>query len=240
MKEWRREKKKWLGYAISFLWLFSMALVGFFVPHFTDNIPFFKVKALYIEGLETIPPDVVAEEVKNLKNNWLFINSDILLRNLNSATGNSISDLKVRRIFSKGGVELEIKIKERKPIFTVIEDGTVTFFDEMGIQFWSPYMDTVNPVVYTHDIDMIEKNFESMKNIIHKINLDLNEIYVTNLGTIIYTKEGLRLTLPPLFFLSKNLVENVARLQINYNIIDVKEMEINTEGLVIIRGEKRR
>ncbi|MEN3029127.1 MAG: hypothetical protein ABDH29_07985 [Aquificaceae bacterium] len=238
MKEGRREK--WLGYIISLLWIFSMALAGFFVPHFTDNITFFKVKALYIEGLETVPPDVVVEEVRNLKNNWLFINSDILLKNLNAATGNSISDLKVRKIFNSRGVELEIKVKERKPIFTAIQEDTVIFFDEGGTQFRSPYIDTVNPVVYTHNIHIIQENFENIRNIIHKINSDLKEIYVTNLGTIIYTKEGVKVTLPPLFSLSENLVENVAKLQKDYNITDMKEMEINTEGLVIIRGEKRR
>ncbi|MCS7307027.1 MAG: hypothetical protein NZ526_00580, partial [Aquificaceae bacterium] len=64
---------------------------------------------------------------------------------------------------------------------------------------------------------------------------------VTNLATIAYTEDGVKITLPPLFLLNRNLVENVAIIRMGYNInLDMKEMEINTEGVVIIRGGKER
>ncbi|MCS7171021.1 MAG: hypothetical protein NZ851_01760 [Aquificaceae bacterium] len=239
MKEGRRGK--WLTYTISIIWLFSMALAGFFIPYFTDNIPFFKVKALHIEGLETIPPDVIAEEVGKLKNNWLFINEGILLKNINKVTGNSIHSVEVKRSFGSKGVELRIRIKERKPIFTVLHENNLIFFDEDGNRFLSDYRQITNPIVYTHQIELITNDFENMKNIIDTLGKDLREAYITNLNTIIYTKEGVKITLPPLFLLNRELIQNVARIHMYYNIgLDVKEMEISMEGLVIIRGGKEK
>lgn len=235
------KKKRWLGYIISILWIFSMAIAGFFIPYFTDNISFFKIKALHIEGLENIPSEVVVEEVRKLKNNWLFINRTILLKNINKTTNNSISNLEITRSFSSNGVELKVKIEERKPVFTAIKDEDVVFFDESGAQFYSPYIPPANPTVYTHEIDLITRNFANLKNLIDLIGADLKEVYVTNLATIAYTGDGVKITLPPLFLLNRNLVENVARIRMGYNInLDMKEMEISTEGIVIIRGEKER
>ena len=79
-----------------------MALAGFFIPHFTDNISFFKIRVLQVEGLETIPPHVVAEEVKKLKNNWLFINKYVLLKNINTSTGNAVKDIEITRSSRNG------------------------------------------------------------------------------------------------------------------------------------------
>ena len=235
------KKKRWFGYVISALWISSMAIAGFFTPYFTDNISFFKIRALHIEGLENIPSEVIVEEVRKLKNNWLFINRAILLKNINDVTNNSVSNLELSRSFSSGGVELKLKIEERKPIFTAIKDDEVVFFDKSGIQFYSPYIPPANLTVYTHEIELINKNFENLKNLIDLIGEDLKEVYVTNLATIAYTKDGMKITLPPLFLLNRNLVENVATIRMGYNInLDMKEMEINTEGIVIIRGGEKK
>ena len=49
MKEGRRGK--WLSHFLLALWFSSMALAGFFLPYFTDNISFFKIKALHIDAV---------------------------------------------------------------------------------------------------------------------------------------------------------------------------------------------
>lgn len=235
-------EKKWLKVAIYILWLFSMALGGFFVPYFINNISFFRIKTLHIEGLETIPPDVVVEEVGNLKNNWLLINSRVLMKNLNKATGNSVSEVKISRSFSSEGVDLKVNIRERKPIFMVVEDDKISFFDENGIKFHSPYIKAARTVIHTHRIDIVSENFENIKNIVKSIDEDIREIYITKLGTTIYTNKGLKIMLPPPFLLNEKLIHSVTKIYADYNIIgiEVKEIEMNMEGLVVVRGGKKK
>ncbi len=231
---------KLLGYILSALWFFSMALSGFFFPYFTDNIDFFKIKALHIEGLETIPSEVVVDEIKKFKNNWLFINNPNLLKNLNSRTGNAVSSVKIDRIFSSSGVELKIFIEERRPIVTVIKDDVVYFFDKEGTAFQSQYMKIVKPLVYTHDIELIKRSFNNLSMLINSIGKGLGEVYVTNLNTVVYTGEGLKITMPPIFLLNKQVVENMVNTFKVYNIdMNTKELDLNMEGLVIIREVKR-
>ncbi|QID34035.1 cell division protein FtsQ/DivIB [Pampinifervens florentissimum] len=230
---------KWLGYILSVLWLFSMGLSGFFFPYFTDNIEFFKIKALHIEGLKTIPSEIVVDEIKKFKNNWLFIDSTTLLKNLNSRTGNSVSSVKIDRVFSSRGVELKIFIEERKPIITVIKDDIVYFFDKNGTVFQSQYMKVAKPLVYTHDIELIKKNFSKLDMLIELTGGNLGEIYITNLNTVAYTEDGLKITMPPIFLLDKRVVEKLTNVFKVYNIdMNTKELDLNMEGLVIIRGGK--
>ncbi|MFN3870192.1 MAG: cell division protein FtsQ/DivIB [Aquificaceae bacterium] len=227
--------KRGIGYLLSLLWLLSMALAGYFFPYFTDNIPFFKVKALHVEGLESIPPQVVLEEVKNLKNNWLFINKSTLLKNLNKKTNNAVEDIEIERVFSKSGVELKINIKERKPLFSVIKDNTKVFFDEDGNIFQSPYINTVDPLVYSQDLNVIAQNFSNIKKLIMLMQKDIREVYVTELNTIIYLKNGTKLVLPPLFLLDEKVLYYIKKVKI-YNIdMWAKEIEIGNKQLLIIR-----
>ncbi len=218
-----------------------MALLGFFMPYFTDNIPFFKIKTLQIEGLETVPPHVVVDEIRALRNNWLFIRKDILLNRLNESTKNAIKDLNIERSFSATGVDLKIEIKERKPLFQVIGDDVKVFFDEDGVQFKSPYINTPIPLIYTYDLDFIDQNFKNIKELVKLMKPDIRECYVTDLNTIVYLKDGTKVILPPPFLLDVNLLNHLMKLHENYNIgTDMQEVEINMEGLVIIRSEKRR
>lgn len=232
---------RWLGYLLSALWLFSMGLSGFFVPYFTDNIEFFKIRALHIEGLETIPPEVVVDEIKRFKNNWLFVNDVILLQNLNRQTGNSINSVDTERVFTSRGVELKILIEERKPLVTVIKDDTVYFFDKNGVVFQSQYIKAKKPLVYTHDVEFIRRNFAGLRMLIDLLGENAGEIYVTDLNTVIYKGEGLKIIMPPLFFLDRKIVENVVNVIRVYNIdMSTRELDANIEGIVIIRGEKAR
>ena len=238
MKEGRRGK--WLSHFLLALWFSSMALAGFFLPYFTDNISFFKIKALHIDGLESIPPQVIVEEVKKLKNNWLFINKNILMSNINKNTGNAVKDIEITRIFSKNGVELKLSVKERKPVFSVINNEVKIFFDEDGVMFQSPYINYHTPTIYTYSVELINKNFAIMKDLIKLLDSSgtLTDVYATELSTIAYFKGGTKLILPPLFLIDGGLLKHVAKLLKDYNIDMYKEIEISKEGLVIIRGGK--
>lgn len=228
-----------IGYVLSFLWLFAMALAGFFVPHFTDNINFFKIKKLYVEGLETIPPAVVVEEIKRFKNNWLFINKQGLMSNINKATGNAVKDLRIHRIFGRDGVSLSIYVQERKPFITAIKDNDVIFYDSEGTPFTSPYAQPVN-IIYTQDIELINKNFNKIKNLIESLGNNIREAYATDLNMIVYTKEGIRLTLPSPFLLNTTSIKNALSAYKTYNNdMWAREIEVDTEGIVIVRGSAR-
>lgn len=213
-----------------------MALTGYFIPYFTDNISFFKIRTLHIEGLETIPPQIVANEIEALRNNWLFIRKDILLDRLNKSTKNAIKDLDIERTFSGSGVDLKIKIKEREPLFQVISGNTKIFYDDEGSQFQSIYINAPIPLIYTHDINFINKNFKNVKELMKLSNI--KEVYITELNTIVYLKDNLKLILPPIFLFDKNLLNYLIKLRENYSMgTGVQEMEINRD-LVIIRGER--
>ncbi|MFN3599447.1 MAG: cell division protein FtsQ/DivIB [Aquificaceae bacterium] len=237
------KERKWgngLKYLISILWLFSMALAGYFVPYFTDNISFFKIKRLHIEGLETIPPQVISEEIKNLKNNWLFINKIILLKNLNNRTNNAIKDIDIERIFTKNGVELKVKAQERSPLFCVISDNDKFFFDEDGIPFQSPYINVNVLPIYGKGIDIVAKNFNKIKNLIGIVKEETRDIYITELNTIIYLKDGTKLVLPPPFLLDENVLYYLEKVK-TYNInMRAKEVEISNRDIIIIRGDRLR
>ncbi len=240
MKKTGRQGKL-IGYILSILWLSSMGLSGFLFPYFTDNIDFFKIKALHIEGLETIPSEVIVDEIRKFKNNWLFIDNTTFLRSLNNKTGNSINSVKTDRVFSTKGVELRIFVEERKPIVTMIKDDLVYFLDENGTVFQSQYMQVVKPVVYTHDIELVKRNFNNLKMLIDLTGGNLGEIYITNLNTVAYTIEGLKINMPPIFLLNRQTLQNVIDVFKIYNIdMKTKELDLNMEGIVIIRGEKIR
>lgn len=242
MKDADKGKKVLLNYLITLVWLLSMGLGGFFVPYLTDNIDFFKIKTLHIEGLETIPPQVIVEEVSNFKNNWLFINKRTFLNNINARTGNAVKDISIKRIFSSRGVELKITVKERKPVMVVFEGETYYFFDEEGTVFRSPYIKTFRPVVYTYNIKLIESNFHNLKRIIEYFGTAIStiqDIYVTNINTIVYTENGLKINMPPLFMLDERKIANIAKLFKEYNIpMNAKEIDVSIEGMAVLKLEK--
>lgn len=221
---------------MSVVWFLSMAMAGFFTPYFTDNIPFFKVKALHLQGLETIPPEVVAQEVSKLKNNWLFISEGVLLKNLNQATGNAVSSLDLSRSFRKGGVELIVSLQERRPFFSLVKDGELLFFDERGVPFSSPYLQAVEPLIYAHDTELVKQNFHKIKSLLDTMGREVEEIYLTEISTVVYTKDRVKIVLPPPILLQEELLRKIAKLRKNYNLVlNVKEMEVSTEGLIIVR-----
>ncbi len=238
MKKGRRGK--WLSYLIVVLWFSSMALAGFFIPYFIDNISFFKIRVLQVEGLETIPPHVVAEEVKKLKNNWLFINKYVLLKNINMSTGNAVKDVDITRKFSTKGVDLKITIKERKPVFSVINNNSKIFFDEDGKMFQSPYINYSIPLIYTYDIELINKNFNTVKSLINLLNSHnaLMDMYITEISAVAYLTNGTKLVLPPPILINKSMLKIVSKLLKDYNISIYKELEIGADGLIIMRGGK--
>lgn len=237
-----KRHRKLFNYIFSTLWIFLMSILGFFLPFFIDNIDFFRIKTLYVEGIETIPPEIVVNEIKQIKNNWLFINSSMLLHNLNSRTGNSINNVKIDRIFTSRGVELKITIEERKPIITVIKDDSVFFFDEHGVLFQSSYIELFHPLIYAHDIEFLRDNFANLRGLIDVMGSSLEEIYITNLKTVVYTKNKIRIVMPQLSLLNKQYLEYIKYVFEAQDIdsMNIREIELNIDGMLILKEGKSR
>lgn len=223
-----------IGYVLAFVWISSMALGGFFMPVLIDTLPYFKIKAIQVEGNVAIPTYVFSKAVGELKNNWLFVSEKRLLTVLNALTGNSVEEVKIDRYFQTEGVILKIRVKERKPFLTVIEDKKILFFDDKGVPFLSQYYAPQKPYIYANQ-NLIKNYFSALKKLVDICkSSQVNSIYLTDMNTLIYTTNGSKILLPPL-----QQIDDVAlkRFESIYNIsMEAKEIDLTTEGMAIIKG----
>jgi len=232
----RERKKVGLNYILATIWLSCMALAGFHLPTFVDNLSFFKVKELRVEGAFFIPPDLFSKGVAEFKNNWLFITEEGLLRVLNRLTDNSIEEVKLERQFSRDGVRITLKVKERVPFLTAVSQDKVIFFDNKGETFFNPYLTTKEPYVYADDINLIKERFPIMKNLVSVFNENLDSIYLETKYTLIYTKHGKKIILPPFALIDEEALERAKKI---YNIdIQVKEVDLRAGKMAIIKEEQ--
>ncbi len=237
-KEEKNRGKKYnkISYTLAIIWISSMALAGFFLPVFLDTLPYFKVKAIEVEGNNTIPTYVFSQAAGELKNNWLFITENNLLEKLNYLTNNSVEDIKVDRVFQKDGVILKLSVKERKPFLMVFEGEKKIFFDEKGVPFFSKYIPEKKPYIYTHSVKLVKDNFPKLKNLVEvcENHIPLKDIYLSDLGTFVYTTDGTKLLLPPLEQIDQDVLDRLERI---YNIsMEAKEIDLTTQGMAVIKG----
>jgi cell division protein FtsQ len=237
-KEGKSTGSKYTGisYVLAIVWISSMALGGFFLPVFVDTLPYFKIKAIQVEGNTTIPTYVFSQAVGELKNNWLFINEGRLLDVLNTLTGNSVEDVRIDRVFHKEGVFLKLHIKERKPFLTVFEGEKTVFFDDKGVPFFSKYLPGKKPYIYTHSVKLVKDNFSVLKNLVEvcENHLPLRDIYLSDVSTFVYTTDNTKILLPPLEQIDQDSLKRLERI---YNIsMKAKEIDLTTQGMAIIKG----
>jgi len=232
----REREKGGIGYVLAVIWLSCMALAGFYLPTFIDNLSFFKVKEVKVEGAFFIPPDLFSKAVAEFKNNWLFITEKGLLRVLNELTDNSIEVVKIERHFSKEGVRITLRVKERVPFLSVITQDKVIFFDNKGEAFSSPYIATKEPYAYTEDINLLKEKFPIVQNLVSVFNEDLDSIYLESNYTLIHTKQGKKIKLPHFALVDKETLKRVKKV---YNIdMQAKEIDLRAGKIAIIRGEQ--
>ncbi|MGB9873916.1 MAG: cell division protein FtsQ/DivIB [Hydrogenobacter sp.] len=218
------------------IWISSMALAGFFLPVFVDTLPYFKVKAIEVEGNTTIPTYVFSQAVGELKNNWLFITENTLLEKLNYLTDNSVEDVKVDRVFQKDGVILRLHVKDRTPFLMVFDGEKKVFFDDKGVPFFSKYIPEKKPYIYTHSVKLVKDNFPMLKKLLEvcKSYLPVKDIYLSDVNTLVYTTNNIKVLLPPLEQMDYTALKRLERI---YNIsMEAKEIDLTTQGMAIIKG----
>jgi cell division protein FtsQ len=240
----REEKKRgWvatLEVALALVWLIAMALAGFFFPGFLTSLPVFKIKEIQIYGANSIPPSAISSSVYQVsKNNWLFLDSKMLLAKANELTNNSLKDIKIERIPSLDGARVNVYIQERVPIAYVVHDNILMMIDGQGELFYNPAIESKLPTIYTFSFDYIKKYHTNLNNLVEHIKdigFSINKVYVTDRNTIIYISGG-RMVLPPLSQISQLVLDRMKKI---YNKIGMGKMDvlITSENMAVIKEEK--
>jgi len=241
MKE--EEKKSWkttLEYLLTFVWLTSMALGGFFLPESLNSIPAFRIKEVQVFGVRSIPPEVLSSALYQVsKNSWLFLDSERFLAKANALTNNSISSIKVEKSFSWDGAIVRITVQERVPIASVVHNKDILFVDEKGEFFYNPAIEDKLPIVYAVSLDYVKKHFFKLKDLtdyIKEMKLNISEIYITDKNTIVYVS-GRKIILPSLSRLDLHIIDRIRKI---YNKIGMElgDVLILSDGIAVIKEGK--
>ena len=226
-----------LYYTMITIWLFLVSATGFFFPYVIDSLPYFKIRNLEVEGAVVIPVELVAKAVSEVKNNWLFLytHKGKVLESLREATGDAVEDVKIEPKFSLKGVDVKLTVIEREPLIKVVVDEKVFFLDEKGYEFSSLYHTSDYPIAYTSDEQLLKDNFKTLVKLVkmfEESNINSINLYITDINTIVYIDNYLRITIPPIFSINDEILIKLREI---YKIQDVKEVNIISEGVAIIK-----
>lgn len=228
-------------YIVVVSWLFLISIASFFFPYIIDSLPFFKIKTLEIEGLHHIPSHIVSTTIiERSKNNVIFLYTQkhSIIKKLNDLSGDAIKELQIRTTFSLDGSNVKILVNERKVFLSVVIEGKIYFFDEEGYKFNSKYYQTSYPIVYTDNLSLVENFFDKVKGLIDVLQAHGYKpitVYLTDINTILYTDNELRIVTPPIFIVDSNLISKVNRIINNSILTNIKHIEFVSEDVVIIR-----
>jgi cell division protein FtsQ len=236
-------KRRWVAVletTLALVWLIAMALAGFFFPGFLTSLPTFRIKEIHIYGANSIPPSAISSSVYQVsKNNWLFLDSKRLLAKANELTNNSVESVKIKRIPSLDGARVNVYVQERVPIAYVVHDNSFMMIDKQGELFYNPAIENKLPIIYTFSFDYVKKHYTNLNNLVESIKdmgFSINEVYVTDMNTIIYASGG-RIILPPLSQISPLVLDRTKKI---YNKIGTGKMDvlITSENMAVIKEEK--
>ncbi len=244
MKRGQRGKGRFEDYLLGTLWLGFLAIAGFFFPYVIDSVSYFNISKLEIEGLKTIPPSVVSQSVsKVVKNNWLFLytNKRDLVKELRQITGDAVEDVKISPRFSLTGVGIKLHVLEREPFIAMIVDNQVVLFDKSGYSFHNKYYKPSDPILYTTDISMIKDNFQMVYKLVSAVNrsgFNAKAYYITDAATFVYTSDGTKIVLPPVFFIENGMLDKLEKIKKIYNMKDKGEVKLVSDNVVVIKKQE--
>lgn len=236
-------KRRWVAVletTLALVWLIAMALAGFFFPGFLTSLPTFRIKEIHIYGANSIPPSAISSSVYQVsKNNWLFLDSKKLLAKANELTNNSLESVRIERMPSLDGARVNVYVQERVPIAYVVHDNSFMMIDKQGELFYNPAIENKLPIIYTFSFDYVKKHYTNLNNLVESIKdmgFSINEVYVTDMNTIIYASGG-RIILPPLSQISPLVLDRTKKI---YNKIGTGKMDvlITSENMAVIKEEK--
>jgi cell division protein FtsQ len=204
------------------------------------SLPTFRIKEIHIYGANSIPPSAISSSVYQVsKNNWLFLDSKKLLAKANELTNNSLESVRIERMPSLDGARVNVYVQERVPIAYVVHDNSFMMIDKQGELFYNPAIENKLPIIYTFSFDYVKKHYTNLNNLVESIKdmgFSINEVYVTDMNTIIYASGG-RIILPPLSQISPLVLDRTKKI---YNKIGTGKMDvlITSENMAVIKEEK--
>lgn len=181
-------KLTFLRNAFPFIFIVFVGLTGFFMPYFIDSIPFFKAKKIVIYGNQNIPLNLIAKGIDVYKGNWLFMSESGIKKSLEDMTGNAVASVVLKKHFSKNGVDVDIFIKERKPIAVLVDGNKTYLIDKDGDIFEKTFFNTNGlMVIYTYNLDKFQKDFKMwIKPIYFYLDkYSKKDIFITDSGIVV-------------------------------------------------------
>ncbi len=214
--------KIYTGVLLGLLWIASMAVLGYTLPFFLDNINFFKAKKIVVYKSKYINGKKVEEVLAQLNWNWLFLKESTVKKLLNESVGGIVRDVNIDRDITKEGIVLKIKVYEKEPVAVVKENNRIYLVDEKGNILPYRYIKDRYPVIFTNSIDNLREKFVFFyENILSKSSI--RETYVSDNKIILYlTDPNVKLLLPPLEALNSAVIK---RYESVINIIRSSNLE---------------
>ncbi len=218
--------KIYTGVLLGLLWIASMAVLGYTLPFFLDNINFFKAKKIEVYKSRYINDKKIEEVLAQFNWNWLFLKESTVKKLLNESLGGIVKDVSIDRDITKEGIVLKIKVYEKEPVAIIKENNKIYLVDEKGNILPYRYINGKYPVIFTNNIDNLREKFVFFyENILSRSNI--RETYVSDNKIILYlTNPNVKLLLPPLEALNSAVIERY------YSVINII-MSSNLENVSV-------
>ncbi len=218
--------KIYTGVLLGLLWIASMAVLGYTLPFFLDNINFFKAKKIEVYKSKYINDKKIEEVLAQFNWNWLFLKESTVKKLLNESLGGIVKDVSIDRNITKEGIVLKINVYEKEPVAVIKENNKIYLVDENGNILPYRYTKDKYPVIFTNNIDNLREKFVFFyENILSRSNI--RETYVSDNKIILYLKDpNVKLLLPPLEALNSAVIERY------YSVINII-MSSNLENVSV-------
>ncbi len=218
--------KIYTGVLLGLLWIASMAVLGYTLPFFLDNINFFKAKKIEVYKSKYINDKKIEEVLAQFNWNWLFLKESTVKKLLNESLGGIVKDVSIDRNITKEGIVLKINVYEKEPVAVIKENNKIYLVDENGNILPYRYIKDKYPVIFTNNIDNLREKFVFFyENILSRSNI--RETYVSDNKIILYLKDpNVKLLLPPLEALNSAVIERY------YSVINII-MSSNLENVSV-------
>ncbi len=220
--EGKSKIKIYTGVLLGLLWIASMAVFGYTLPFFLDNINFFKAKKIVVYKSRYINDKKIEEALARFNWNWLFLKESTIKKLLNESVGGIVKDVNIDRDITEEGIVLKIRVYEKEPVAVVKENNRIYLVDEEGNILPYRYIKDKYPVIFTNNIDNLREKFVFFyENILSRSSI--RETYVSDNKIILYlTDPNIKLLLPPLEALNSAVIK---RYESVINIIRSSNLE---------------
>ncbi len=191
------------------------------------KIPFFQVKEVYLEGLRKDESKYVSEKISSLGRKILFLREDELLDMINKKFSNRFRKVEIDRVFTSGGVIVNIKVLRREPIAVVILRNRKFLMDKEGNLFKDKNLKVKRKIYVSSD-----KLFKANKSKIIKLTNYADVIRMNNNLTELKIKNRIFVMKPASLIRD----EDLKKLKYAYkNFKNYKKIDIRYKSFILLK-----